>query len=178
MKKKQEEKEREKKMYITPSTYWNPTVAPTVTPVTPIVTTTTSSNLPWILAIGGAILVVVILAVSMMGTQEPHTLITPTVVHGPVGYVNPNPVYDYFLDSPSMNGDLQSILRYLLQRGTYAATGERLSDDAITALKNATGWRLSSASPPIWYYRSWDNLHSFQLVWSTEFGVWIIQPAL
>ena len=127
---------------------------------------------------------------SFSSTLTPFTTVPASVVHYPQEFVNPHPhypqdyvnrqqsVYNYYLDSPIISGDLESILTYVLRRGTYVETGEPLSDSAITALKNESAWNLSSASPPIWYYRSWDNLHNFQLIFSFEFRVWVIKPAL
>ena len=59
-----------------------------------------------------------------------------------------------------------------------ASTGDPFSDDTFTALKHASRWNLASASPPNWYYHSWDNLHNYQLIYSQQYGVWDIRPAL
>jgi hypothetical protein len=127
----------------------------------------------------GAVLVVILLFV--MGSQNATyttTAIPPPVIHSPAEYINPHAVYDYYLQSPGRSADLQQILIYLLQRGTYVDTGEPFSDSVMTALKTASRWNLSATTPPVWYYHSWDNLHNYQLIYNFEYGAWSVKPAL
>lgn len=94
--------------------------------------------------------------------------------------VNPYPpnTLPYQLNSPPVSADLEAILTYMLQRRSYVESQELYSDDVVTALKNASHWNLASASPPSWFYRSWDNLHNYQLIYSNEYNAWTIKPAL
>ncbi len=106
------------------------------------------------------------------------TAVTPSVVVSPTETIDPIVRFNYRLDSPTISADLQSILTYLLERGTYASTDQPWSDAVNTALKEYSRWTLSSASPPTYYYRSRDQNHRFILWYSPEFNVWQIKPAL
>ena len=124
------------------------------------------------------IVVVVIVATSSNSSTTSVARIPASPIVRPDVYLNPEPSVQYVLRSPSISRDIEGILTYLLERGVYIDTDEPFSDDVVSALKNVERWNLSSASPPTWYYRSYDNLHNYQIIWSFEYNSWLIKPAL
>ena len=145
----------------------------------PIAETQTEPNSN-MLAIGAfAILILFILLLFAFAySNKSVTAISPNVVVTPTQTINPLVRFTYRLDSPPISADLQDILTYLLERGTYASTNQPFSDSVNTALKQFSRWDLASASPPTYYYRSVDQNHQFLIYYSNEYGIWQIKPAL
>jgi len=137
------------------------------------------SNMMWIVV--GIIVFIIIVAFAVAGNVQTNhpTYVQSSHVISQHQIVQPSyPDSDWILESPSQSADLEAILTYLLRRARYVDTYETFSDSAVTALKEASEWSLSSSSPPVWYYHSFDNLHNFQLFFSFEYNVWVIKPAL
>lgn len=79
------------------------------------------------------------------------------------------------ITSPSPSADLQTVLNYILARGT-TLDGTGISSDMRTALTSQTAWETRGGSPISYYYRSGINtLSSYIAYYDNASGAWNIR---
>jgi hypothetical protein len=68
------------------------------------------------------------------------------------------------IQSPSPSADLQTVLGYILRRGS-TLDNQPLSPDMETALKSPTSWQVRGGNPPSYYYPKGINTQSSYLAY-------------